>query len=91
MSILARFTTTPSVTIEQYDESLRRLRSRAPTGPRTAWSNTSLTSGGNSGQRDLDTREQLRRSVSGPCRCWPRSASSLSVSRRSSVHNITPR
>jgi hypothetical protein len=61
MSILARFTATPSVTTEQYDESVRRLEeSEANWPPDGMEYHIAFTSGGNFRVSEIwDTREQL--------------------------------
>ncbi len=61
MSILARFTTAPSVTTEQYDESLRRLEESGADWPPDGMEyHVAFTSGGNFRVSEIwDTREQL--------------------------------
>jgi hypothetical protein len=60
MSILARFTATPSMTTEQYDESVRRLASGADWPPDGMEYHVAFTSGGNFRVSEIwDSREQL--------------------------------
>jgi len=60
MSILARFTATPSMTTEQYDESVRRLSSDADWPPDGMEYHVAFTSGGNFRVSEIwDSREQL--------------------------------
>ena len=61
MSILARFTTTPSVTTEQYDESLRSLEESGADWPPDGMEyHVAFTSGGNLRVSEIwDSREQL--------------------------------
>jgi len=60
MSILARFTATPSMTTEQYDESVRRLASDADWPPDGMEYHVAFTSGGNFRVSEIwDSREQL--------------------------------
>jgi hypothetical protein len=60
MSILARFTATPSMTTEQYDESVRRLASGADWPPDGMEYHVAFTSGGNFRVSEIwDSRKQL--------------------------------
>ena len=61
MSILARFTTAPSVTTEKYDESLRRLEESGADWPPDGMEyHVAFTSGGNFRVSEIwDSREQL--------------------------------